>query len=111
MRLVFLPTLFDMRGMLGERLYVDFVWMWRENEHKTLSRERRANWAAKLSSRTTEDAAEPAAPPPELRVVQAADASSAADEAPAPSSTTAFPATREHPARVGGRRKTIAVRF
>jgi hypothetical protein len=46
MRLEFLPTLTDIRGMLGEELYVKFVWMWREQEQETRSIERRARYAA-----------------------------------------------------------------
>jgi len=76
MKLVFQPTLFDMRGMLGEQLYVDFIWMWRESEQKALSQERRANWAAKLSDRKTDDTGSLAIARPELRAVPAALAQS-----------------------------------
>ncbi len=45
MTLTFLPTLSDMREMLGEKLYVEFVWMWREQEQEARIAERRARWA------------------------------------------------------------------
>ena len=32
MKLTFLPTMTDLREMLGDKLYVEFVWMWREQE-------------------------------------------------------------------------------
>jgi hypothetical protein len=111
MKLVFQPTLFDMRGMLGEQLYVDFIWMWRESEQKALSQERRANWAAKLSDRKTVDTGSLAIAKPELRAAPATLTPVPNDESPALANTTAFPAARENPARVGARRKTIAVRF
>jgi len=46
MKLMFMPTLSDMREMLGEDLYVKFVWMWREREQETRAAERRARFAA-----------------------------------------------------------------
>jgi hypothetical protein len=51
MTLTFLPTLSDMREMLGERLYVEFVWMWREQEQQARVAERRARWAELLPAR------------------------------------------------------------
>ena len=111
MKLVFQPTLFDMRGMLGEQLYVDFIWMWRDSEHKALSQERRAIWAAKLSDRKTDDTGMLTVARPELRAAPPVLAPVMNDESPAAANTTAFPATRDNPARVGGRRKAIAVRF
>lgn len=41
MKVIYLPTLSEMRDMLGEELYVKFVWMWREQEQDARSRERR----------------------------------------------------------------------
>lgn len=54
MKLTFLPTLTDMRDMLGDRLYLEFVWMWREQEQTQRSQERRARWAEQLPARTAE---------------------------------------------------------
>lgn len=48
MKLTFLPTLTDLREMLGDRLYVEFVWMWREQEQALRAQERRAKWADQL---------------------------------------------------------------
>lgn len=45
MKLTFLPTLTDLREMLGERLYVEFVWMWRQQDQAARTQERRAKWA------------------------------------------------------------------
>lgn len=41
MKQMYLPTLSEMREMLGEDLYVRFVWMWREMEQDTRGHERR----------------------------------------------------------------------
>jgi hypothetical protein len=41
MKLIYLPTLSEMRDMLGDELYVKFVWMWREQEQDARARERR----------------------------------------------------------------------
>lgn len=46
MKMEFLPTLSEIREMLGEDLYVKFVWMWREQEQNTRAVERRALYAA-----------------------------------------------------------------
>ncbi|HEY1614133.1 MAG TPA: hypothetical protein VGF97_10625 [Rhizomicrobium sp.] len=54
MRLVFLPTLFDLQNMLGNQTYVDFVWMWREREREKHSRERLDKWLAKMPQREIE---------------------------------------------------------
>jgi hypothetical protein len=54
MRLVFLPTLFDLQTMLGNQTYVDFVWMWRDRERETHSRERLEKWLAKMPQREVE---------------------------------------------------------
>jgi hypothetical protein len=54
MKLVFLPTLADMRDMLGDRLYVEMVWMWRERDQQAHAEERRAKWAAALPARQTQ---------------------------------------------------------
>ncbi|MGD0191662.1 MAG: hypothetical protein ABSD74_13055 [Rhizomicrobium sp.] len=51
MKLVFLPTLTDMRDMLGEDLYVKFVWMWREQEQDARALERRQRMAAMIPQR------------------------------------------------------------
>jgi len=51
MKLTFLPTLTDLREMLGERLYVEFVWMWREQEQLGRQQECRAKWADQLPAR------------------------------------------------------------
>ena len=59
MKLTFLPTMTDLREMLGERLYIDFVWMWREQEQAKVSQERRAKWADLVPARTTETWPEP----------------------------------------------------
>src|ERR1700722_944918 len=99
MKLVFQPTLFDMRGMLGEQLYVDFIWMWRGSEQKALSQERRAKWAAKLSDRKTDHPGPLDIAKPELRAAPAALAPVPNDETPSLANATAFPAARENPAR------------
>jgi hypothetical protein len=54
MRLIYLPTLADMRDMLGEQLYVDLVWMWRERDQWIQAQDRRAKWGAALPARRTE---------------------------------------------------------
>jgi len=46
MKMEFLPALSEIRQMLGEDLYVKFVWMWREQEQDTRAVERRALYAA-----------------------------------------------------------------
>lgn len=52
MKLTFLPTLTDMREMLGDRLYVEFVWAWREQEQENRQKDNRARWADQLPERT-----------------------------------------------------------
>src|SRR5205085_10408803 len=52
MKLTFLPTLTDMREMLGDRLYVEFVWAWREQEQEKRQKDNRARWADQLPERT-----------------------------------------------------------
>jgi hypothetical protein len=54
MKLTFLPTLTDLREMLGDRLYVEFVWMWREQEQASRTQDRRAKWAEQLPARNSE---------------------------------------------------------
>jgi hypothetical protein len=54
MKLTFLPTLTDLRDMLGDRLYVEFVWMWREQEQASRTQERRTKWADVMPARNTE---------------------------------------------------------
>ena len=54
MKLTFLPTLTDLREMLGDRLYVEFVWMWREQEQTARAQERRAKWAEQMPARNAE---------------------------------------------------------
>ncbi|MGH6889242.1 MAG: hypothetical protein ACREHF_08610 [Rhizomicrobium sp.] len=54
MKLTFLPTLTDLREMLGDRLYLEFVWMWREQEQSQRTQERRAKWAEQLPARNAE---------------------------------------------------------
>ena len=59
MKLTFLPTLTDLREMLGDRLYVEFVWMWREQEQTARAQERRAKWADLVPARIAESWPEP----------------------------------------------------
>ena len=54
MKLTFLPTLTDLREMLGDRLYVEFVWMWREQEQAARTQERRAKWTEQMPARNAE---------------------------------------------------------
>jgi len=54
MKLTFLPTLTDLHEMLGDRLYVEFVWMWREQEQAARTQERRAKWADQVPARNAE---------------------------------------------------------
>ena len=42
MKQMYLPTLAEMRDMLGEDLYVKFIWMWREQEQDARAEQRRA---------------------------------------------------------------------
>ncbi|HEY3636546.1 MAG TPA: hypothetical protein VGK90_00245 [Rhizomicrobium sp.] len=51
MKQTYLPTLTDLREMLGDRLYVEFVWMWREQEQAAQTQERRAKWAEQMPAR------------------------------------------------------------
>jgi hypothetical protein len=53
MKLTFLPTLTDLREMLGDRLYVEFVWSWRDQEQEKRQKEARARWADQLPERTS----------------------------------------------------------
>jgi hypothetical protein len=59
MKLVFLPTLTDIRDMLGKNLYVDLIWMSRERDHTGLVKERFAKWSSKISARNVGSAPEP----------------------------------------------------
>jgi hypothetical protein len=54
MKMEFLPTLSEIREMLGEDLYVKFVWMWREQEQDTRAVERRALYAAVTPQHTVD---------------------------------------------------------
>ncbi|HEY5048090.1 MAG TPA: hypothetical protein VII49_08740 [Rhizomicrobium sp.] len=54
MKLEFLPTLSEIRGMLGDDLYVKFVWMWREQEQNTRQVERRAKLGDAIPQRPVE---------------------------------------------------------
>jgi hypothetical protein len=54
MKLTFLPTLTDMREMLGDRLYVEFVWAWRDQEQEKRQKENRSRWAEQLPQRTSD---------------------------------------------------------
>lgn len=49
-----LPTLEEIRSLLGEELYVAFVWMWREREQDTRAAERCARFASLAPRRTVE---------------------------------------------------------
>ncbi len=71
MKLIYLPTLSEMREMLGDELYVKFVWMWREQEQDARARERRLKLfgvenrpAASFPSPMFSRAGKPAAPSP-----------------------------------------------
>jgi hypothetical protein len=59
MKLTFLPTLTDLHEMLGDRLYVEFVWMWREQEQGARTQERRAKWAEQMPARNAESWPQP----------------------------------------------------
>jgi hypothetical protein len=59
MKLTFLPTLTDLHEMLGDRLYVEFVWMWREQEQRARTQERRAKWAEQIPARNAESWPQP----------------------------------------------------
>ncbi|HEX3666203.1 MAG TPA: hypothetical protein VHU23_13345 [Rhizomicrobium sp.] len=79
MKLTFLPTLTDLREMLGDRLYVEFVWMWREQEQAARTQDRRAKWAGQIPARDVESwphplfiRAESAAAQPEAKAGQVA---------------------------------------
>lgn len=54
MKMAFEPTLSEIREMLGEDLYVKFVWMWREQEQDRVAAERRAKLAASVPARKVE---------------------------------------------------------
>ena len=53
MKLTYLPTLTDLREMLGDRLYVEFVWAWREQEQGKRQKDNRARWADQMPERTS----------------------------------------------------------
>ncbi|HWY16233.1 MAG TPA: hypothetical protein VNX86_13935 [Rhizomicrobium sp.] len=59
MKLTFLPTMTDLREMLGDKLYVEFVWMWREQEQAVRTQERRAKWCEQLPVRNAEEWPQP----------------------------------------------------
>lgn len=52
MKLTFLPTLTDMREMLGDKLYLEFIWAWREQEQEKRQKDNRVRWAGQLPERT-----------------------------------------------------------
>ena len=54
MKLTLLPTLADWRQLLGDRLYVDFVWAWREQEQEQRQKQTRARWANQLPQGTAD---------------------------------------------------------
>ena len=54
MKWMYLPTLADMRDMLGEDLYVTMIWAWREQEQDLRARERRTRLADMLPQRKIE---------------------------------------------------------
>jgi hypothetical protein len=79
MKLTFLPTLTDLHEMLGDRLYVEFVWMWREQEQAARTQERRAKWAEQMPAANAESWPHPlfsrietVEPRPELKPAQVA---------------------------------------
>ena len=51
MKLYFMPTLTDMREMLGDELYVNMIWMWREREQIARDAERRQRLATLIPER------------------------------------------------------------
>ncbi len=133
MRLVFLPTLYDLQNMLGNQTYVDFVWMWRDRERETHSRERLEKWHAKMPQREVESRLRRVTTPVAAGVVGSNDlqgpveipetvdipatatvaalplkpvAALAVDvhEEEAPSAAAAFPAVLEYPHRGRARR-------
>ena len=59
MKLTYLPTLTDLREMLGDRLYVEFVWAWREQEQEKRQKDSRARWADQLPQRTSDSWPQP----------------------------------------------------
>jgi hypothetical protein len=59
MKLTFLPTLTDLREMLGDKLYVEFVWMWREQEQTARIRERREKWSEQVPARLAQEWPQP----------------------------------------------------
>ena len=59
MRLEYLPTLSEMREMLGEDLYVKFVWMWREQEQDARAIERRQKLLGALTAKRAEPCPHP----------------------------------------------------
>ena len=79
MKLTFLPTLTDLREMLGDKLYIEFVWMWREQEQLVRIQERRAKWAEQLPARNSE-----AWPQPLFTRVESPERVAAAESSPAP---------------------------
>jgi hypothetical protein len=51
MKQMYLPTLAEMREMLGEDLYVKFIWMWREQEQDARAEQRRAKLLGAITQR------------------------------------------------------------
>ena len=126
MKLVFQPTLFDLQGMLGDRTYIDFVWLWRDREHENLTRDRVASWRAKIPYRSEENAPKQAvaraksplvqlvgAPHPNViaslplkpRAAQNSEPSDANGASPPPAIAAPFPAVLEYPPRPRSRRR------
>src|SRR5436305_13581219 len=59
MKMTFLPTLTDLREMLGDRLYVEFVWAWRDQGQDKRQKEARTRWADQLPQRTSDSWPQP----------------------------------------------------
>ena len=126
MKLVYQPTLFDLQGMLGDRTYIDFVWLWRNREHETMSRDRIETWRAKMPYRSEENSPKQAvarakspvvelvsASPPSVvaalplkpRPAQIPEPVDANIPAPPPSIAAPFPAVLEYPPSARSRRR------
>jgi hypothetical protein len=59
MRLASMPTLSEMRGLVGDDLYVNFVWMWREHEQDIRAAERRTRLANVIPQAQTDSWPQP----------------------------------------------------
>jgi hypothetical protein len=126
MKLVYQPTLFDLQGMLGDRTYIDFVWLWRDREHEILSRDRIDNWRSKIPYRSEANSPKQAiarakspvvelvsAPPPSVvsalplkpRPAQSSEPADTNLAALPPSIAAPFPAVLEYPPSARSRRR------